>query len=91
MTVSFTGRVLGVFFRELNIVAISPVVTFDAARLGPLNAPGQSGFRYGSGPGIRLSLVNVDFTAGYSFNLNRRMGEGRGAFTFTLDISDLFR
>ena len=32
-TVSYVGRILGVFFRETNIVAISPVVMFDAARL----------------------------------------------------------
>jgi hypothetical protein len=90
-TVAYVGRVLDVFFRELNIVAISPVLMFDATRLGPGDAPGQGRFRYGIGAGIRLSLVNLDFTAGYSVNPNRLPGEGRGAFVFSMDIGDLFR
>lgn len=89
--VSYTKRVLGVFFRELNLVGVSPVLMFDAARIGPVIMPGEGGFRYGLGAGVRFSLVNLDFTAGYSVNLKRRPGEGRGAFVFTLDVNDLFR
>ncbi|HEY2964561.1 MAG TPA: hypothetical protein VGJ37_19240, partial [Pyrinomonadaceae bacterium] len=66
-TVTYVGRILGVFFRETNIVAVSPVLMFDAARLRVNDVPGTDRFRYGVGSGIRFSLINVDFTAGYSF------------------------
>jgi hypothetical protein len=95
-TVSYVGRILGVFFRETNLVAISPVVMFDAARLRidkPLdtNLPDTNRFRYGIGSGLRFSLINVDFTAGYSFNPSRRLNEPRGAFVFRMDINDIFK
>jgi hypothetical protein len=90
-TVSYVGRVLGVFFRETNLIAISPVVMFDAARLRINDLPETNRFRYGIGSGLRFSLINVDFTAGYSFNPTRRLNEPRGAFVFRMDINDLFK
>lgn len=90
-TVSYVGRILGVFFRETNIVAVSPVVMFDAARLRIDNLPGTNRFRYGIGSGLRFSLINVDFTAGYSFNPTRRFNEPRGAFVLRMDINDVFK
>jgi hypothetical protein len=90
-TVSYVGRVLGVFFRETNLIAISPVVMFDAARLRINDRPETNRFRYGIGSGLRFSLINVDFTAGYSFNPTRRPNEPRGAFVFRMDINDLFK
>jgi hypothetical protein len=90
-TVSYVGRILGVFFRETNIVAVSPVVMFDAARLRIDNLPDTNRFRYGIGSGLRFSLINVDFTAGYSFNPTRRLNEPRGAFVFRMDINDVFK
>jgi hypothetical protein len=90
-TVSYVGRILGVFFRETNIVAVSPVVMFDAARLRIDNLPDTNRFRYGIGSGLRFSLINVDFTAGYSFNPSRRLNEPRGAFVLRMDINDLFK
>ena len=90
-TVSYAGRVLDVFFHEINLVSVSPVLMFDAARLGPGTTPGQARFRYGIGSGVRFSLVVLDLTAGYSLNPNRRFGEERGAFVFSLDIANLFR
>ena len=89
-TVTYVGRVLEVFFREANLVAVSPVVMFDAARLRVRDAPDTDRFRYGIGAGMRFSLINVDFTAGYSFNPNRRPTEPRGAFVLRMDINDLF-
>lgn len=89
-TVSYVGRVLGVFFREANLVAVSPVLMFDAARLKVSAAPSTNRFRYGIGAGIRFSLINVDFTAGYSFNPNPRSNEPRGALVLRMDINDLF-
>ena len=90
-TVSYVGRILGVFFRETNIVALSPVLMFDAARLRLNDVPDTNRFRYGIGSGLRFSLINVDFTAGYSFNPTRRLNEPRGAFVFRMDINDLFK
>jgi hypothetical protein len=90
-TVSYVGRILGVFFRETNIVAVSPVFMFDAARLHIKDVPGTNRFRFGIGSGLRFSLINVDFTAGYSFNPSRRLNEPRGAFVFRMDINDVFK
>jgi hypothetical protein len=87
-TVTYVGDVLGVFFREANLLAVSPVLMFDAAKLRVSN---DDRFRYGVGAGIRFSLINVDFTAGYSFNPNRRVNEPRGALVLRMDINDLFR
>jgi hypothetical protein len=90
-TVSYVGRVMGVFFREANLVAVSPVLMFDAARLRVSDDPNTNRFRYGVGGGIRFSLINVDFTAGYSVNPNRRSNEPRGALVLRMDINDLFK
>jgi|GEM_PF-3281917 len=90
-TVSYVGRILGVFFRETNLIAISPVVMFDAARLRINDLPDTNRFRYGIGSGLRFSLINVDFTAGYSLNPTRRLNEPRGAFVLRMDINDLFK
>jgi archaellum component FlaC len=89
-TVSYVGRVLDTFFHDLNLVGVAPVFMFDAVRLGPAQLPEQSNFRYGVGSGIRFSLVNLELTAGYSVNPTRRVGEGRGAFVFKMEISNLF-
>ncbi len=89
--IAYTGRALDVIFRELNIVAISPVLLFDAARIGDKELMSVSETRYGLGAGIKFSLVTLDVTTGYSWNVNRKPGEPRGAFVFSLDISDLFR
>jgi hypothetical protein len=90
-TVNYVSRVLGVFFRETNIIAVSPVLMFDAARLRVNDIPSTNRFRYGIGSGMRFSLINVDFTAGYSFNPNRQLNEPRGAFVFRMEINDLFK
>ncbi|MDT7605370.1 MAG: hypothetical protein QOF61_3367 [Acidobacteriota bacterium] len=89
--VAYTARILDVTFRELNLVSVSPVAMFDAARIGARTIHGDGGTRYGVGGGLRLSVVSLDLTAGYSWNTRRQAGEGRGAFVFSLDISDLFR
>jgi len=83
-------RALDVAFREMNLGAISPVVVFDAARIGPQTA-GAPALRYGIGPGIRFSIVSFQVTLGYSFNPNPQGLEKRGAFFFSMDVTDLFR
>ena len=89
--IDFAARSLETVFRELNLIALSPAVMFDAARIGPPANNNQGGVRYGLGAGMRFSLVTLDVTTGYSWNLNPRPGEGRGAFVFSMNISDLFR
>jgi hypothetical protein len=89
--IAYTARSIDVIFREINLVEIAPVVTFDAARIGPGTSPGFGKTHYGLGAGVRFTIVTLDFTAGYSFNLNRQPGEPRGAVLLSMTISDLFR
>jgi hypothetical protein len=89
--IDYAVQSLDVVFRELNLYAVSPILIFDVARLGPSKNSGFGGARYGLGAGVRFSLVSLDLNLGYAGNLNRRRGEGRGAFVFSLDVADLFR
>jgi hypothetical protein len=79
--------VLDAFQHKLNAYAISPVGIFDAARLWPDN----NRTRYGVGGGLRLSIVNLNVTLGYAVNPKPQSREGRGAFFFKMDITDIFR
>jgi hypothetical protein len=79
-------RAIDVFLHQLNIYSISPVAIFDAARVWPVN----EGIRYGMGPGLRLSLVNANFTFGYAFNPQRTGSEKAGAIFLKLDVTSVF-
>ena len=79
-------RAIDVFLHELNIYSVSPVAIFDVARVWPVG----EGVRYGVGPGLRLSLVNANFTVGYGFNPQRSDRESVGAIFFKLDVTGLF-
>jgi hypothetical protein len=79
-------RALDVFIHDLNIYAISPVAMLDAARVWPTG----EGVRYGVGPGLRLSIINVNVTFGYSFDVHRGPGEKSGAIYLKLDVTSLF-
>jgi hypothetical protein len=79
-------RALDAFIARLNMVSVSPVAMLDAARVWPV---GQ-GVHYGVGPGVRVSVVNVNFTLGYSVNPARTAGEKAGALFFKLDVTSLF-
>ncbi len=72
---------------KLNVYSISPVGIFDITRIWPTNV----GVRYAIGGGLRLSIVNANFTVGYAANPIRTSRERPGAFFFALDVSDLFR
>ena len=74
-------RAIDVFLHELNIYSVSPVAMFDVARVWPVT----EGVRYGVGPGLRLSLVNANFTLGYGFNPQRsdRESIGRSFLSWT--------
>lgn len=78
--------VLNSLLYRLNVYSIAPVGIFDAAHISST----QDGTRYGVGGGVRLSIVNVNFTSGYAYNPTRSSGESRGAFFFALDFTDLF-
>lgn len=80
-------NVLNTFLYQLNVYSIAPVAIFDVARVWPNNI----GTRYAVGGGVRLSIVNVNFTLGYAANPTHGPTEGSGALFFTLDVSDLFR
>jgi hypothetical protein len=79
-------RALDVFMHDLNIYSISPVAMIDAARVWPTG----EGVRYGIGPGLRLSILNLNVTFGYSVNPHRLPGEKPGAIYLKLDITNLF-
>jgi hypothetical protein len=79
-------RALDVFLHRLNVYSIAPVVLFDVARVWPV---GQA-VHYGVGPGVRLSLINVNFTLGYAVNARRTAGEQAGAIYLKLDVVSLF-
>lgn len=86
----YPTRVVLELLREANIVSVSPVLMLDAARLWRRGQP-PGDVRYAAGGGLRTTLVSLEVTAGYAWNLRRRPGEGRGAFIFSIDISNLFR
>jgi hypothetical protein len=79
-------RALDVFMHDLNIYTISPVAMLDAARVWPTG----EGVRYGVGPGLRLGIINVNVTFGYSFDVHRLPGEKSGAIYLKLDVTSLF-
>jgi len=87
----FTGRLLDVIFRELNLYSLAPFAMFDMARIGETQSPAFDRLRFAAGPGIRLSLVNFNVDLGYAFNANRQPGEQSGSFFFSISVSDLFR
>ena len=86
----FTGRLLDVIFRELNLYTISPFAMLDVARLGGTNPSAFMKTRYAAGGGMRFSLVNFNVDIGYGINVNRQPREPVGAFFFSMSISDLF-
>jgi hypothetical protein len=87
---AYPTRVIKQLSHEANLYSFSPVVFFDAARLW--QSPNQPGdIRRGAGVGGRFSLVSLDVTTGYAWNIHPRLGEGRGAFVFSIGLSNLFR
>ncbi|HKP38959.1 MAG TPA: hypothetical protein VJT71_19025 [Pyrinomonadaceae bacterium] len=86
----YPRRVFRELSHEANLFGVSPVFIFDAARLRQ-NTLSPGTVRYGVGGGLRLSIVSLDVTAGYAFNPNRKPWESRGAFLFSMEVSNLFR
>ena len=89
-SLKFPNHVLSELVNVVNLYSISPTLLLDAARLGPQPSTGGMGTRYGVGPAIRCGLINVDLTVGYSFNVQERAGEPRGAAVLALTFENLF-
>jgi hypothetical protein len=71
----------------MNLASVSPVLTFDAARIGPQTSGAGGGFRYGIGGGARLTFLDaLQLTAGYSVNPTPKPWEGRGAAFFGVEV-----
>ncbi len=88
----FAFTAIDTFINDINAVSIGPVVSFDAARIGPQTTDEAGGTRYGIGLGVRLSIVNVlHLTALYAWNPSPLPWESRGAWMMTLNVSDLLR
>jgi hypothetical protein len=86
----YPRRVLNELLYEANLIGVSPVLVFDAARLQQRGSTAGD-VRYALGGGLRLSIVSVDLTVGYAWNLRPKPWEGRGALIFTMAVSNLFR
>lgn len=86
----YPRRVVREMVHEANLISFSPAVFLDAARLWQNREP-VSNVRFGTGAGLRFSLVSLDVTTGYSWNMNRRPWEPRGAFIFSMELSNLFK
>lgn len=88
----FAFTAMDTFINDINAFSIGPVLSFDAARIGPQEAHQAGGTRYGIGLGVRVTIVNVlHLTTLYAWNPSPLPWESRGAFMMTLTISDLLR
>lgn len=87
---AFPKRVVKELTHEANLIAVSPVMLFDAARLWQ-RGPGAGDVRYAAGGGARVSFLSIDLTTGYAWNVRPKPWEGRGALLFTMELSNLFR
>ncbi len=86
----YPRRVFDELTHEANLIAISPVFIFDAARMRHREVA-SSPMRYAIGGGMRLSIVSLDVTLGYALNPNPRPWERRGALLLSMEVSNLFR
>lgn len=88
----YSGNLVRRMAKEQNLIAVGPVFMLDAARIAERGQSlGNAPTRYGVGAGARVSVVSLDFTVGYSFNTTRRTNEPRGAFVFSLNVTDLLK
>lgn len=87
---AFARKVVNSLLHEINVVSVSPLLMFDVARFGWERGTASS-TRYAAGPGVRFSLVNVNVSVGYAFNVRRPARSPRGALVFGFSVSDLFR
>jgi hypothetical protein len=85
-TLAPAHNVLDVFLHQLNAYSLAPVGIVDVARI----LPSVADTRYGVGGGLRFSLINVNVSAAYVFNVHPVGQEGHGAVFFKLDVTNIF-
>ena len=73
---------------EANRFALGPFAIFDTGRLWP----DPNGTRYAYGGGVRLTVVNVNFSLGYAANPKPfpKLHQGDGAVLFEISYTNLF-
>jgi hypothetical protein len=73
---------------EANMFALGLFGIFDTGRLWP--DPNETRNAYGGG--VRLSVVNVNFSLGYAANPNPlpKLHQGDGAVLFVISYTNLF-
>jgi hypothetical protein len=81
-------QVVDTLRREANMFAVGLFGIADAGRLWP----DPNGTRYAYGGGVRLSVVNVNFSLGYAANPNPlpQLHQGHGAVLLVIDYTNLF-
>jgi hypothetical protein len=86
----YPRRILKQLIHEVNLIGISPIVMFDVGRIWQQGV-GAGDIHYGVGGGVRISLVMIDLSVGYAWNLRPKPWEGAGALTVAFEIPNLFR
>jgi hypothetical protein len=87
--IRYSRRILNQLFHEVNLVGVSPVVFADTGQIWQSGA--GSGLRYSLGWGIKLTLVSLELTGGYSWNIRRKPWEQSGAWVFSFDLANILR
>lgn len=72
-----------------NIIAVKPLLLFDAAHLG-LSGSSVNSTRYGLGGGLQIDVVLARFELGYIATLHRTPGDARGNFLGRLVLKRFF-
>lgn len=72
-----------------NIIAVKPLLLFDAAHLG-LSGSSVNRTRYGLGGGLQIDIVLARFELGYIATLHRTPGDARGNFLGRLVLKRFF-
>jgi hypothetical protein len=82
-------EVIDTLRHEADVWSLSAVGIFDMGRLWP----DPMGTRYAIGAGARISILSVNFTAGYAVNPQpyRTLGQGRGAVFLSITYTNMFR
>jgi|SRR5271157_567642 len=83
-----TNQVIDTLRHEANMFALGLFGIFDTGRLWP----DPNGTRYAFGGGVRLSVVNVNFSLGYAANPNPlpKLHQGNGTVLFVINYTNLF-
>jgi hypothetical protein len=91
-TIDSARAVFDRLVNELNRIAVGPLFMFDAAKIeSNLSSATSTRTKYALGSGVQFTIVSFNLRVGYSFNVHRQPSEPRGAFVFSLGVTDLLR